>query len=343
MSSQTVPSEVVTTWPPLHDAVWRASVSQDISPLRTLLRSGADITETSDSHAWTQATILHTAADGNVELLDLLLEFGAAELLESKCGRGEEGRWAGLTVLQYAAKRGRTEVAQRLLAAGADYDVFSAVALGDLQRIERLVEQQKLLLEEADDYQSPLLHWAAASGQREVAAYLIGHGADVDARDDFDETALLVASVGESQANRCGAAACTGGAVDFLLSCDAKVDVPTAAALGDNVTLRRLLEKEPASANSSNAHGTTPLHWAARNAHVDSARLLLEFGANVDASDRIGCPPLFYGAYWAYDPAMTAFLCKSGADVGFRNIWGKGLSSYDIGQENAGIISSYRK
>ena len=105
MSGKTVPAAVAVRWPPVHDSIWRAMWSNDLSQLEATLKDGADIFETSDSHTSTNATVLHAAAGANVELLDLLLEHGARALLEEKCGPGEEGRSSGHTALQMAAKQ----------------------------------------------------------------------------------------------------------------------------------------------------------------------------------------------------------------------------------------------
>ena len=64
-------------------------------------------------------------------------------MLEERCGPGEEGRWSGFTALQMAAKSGNREVAEQLIAHGADFDIFSAVALGDKGRIHQLLDRDE--------------------------------------------------------------------------------------------------------------------------------------------------------------------------------------------------------
>lgn len=344
MPSKTAPPSVQSTWPPLHAAIWRAAWDDDLSQLKAMLQKAVDIREVSDGHGSTNSTVLHTASSGSVELLELLMDHGAEALLEVQCGPGEEGRWSGSTPLQMAAKRGCREFARRLVEFGAGYDVFSAIALGDTERVSQLVEHDKRQLNIRDDYQATLLHWAAGHDQHDAAKFLIKHGANVDAVDSFDETPLLVASVRQSQLRReTAGAGKTISLVEFLLNLAATVDVHAAAALGDNNGLEQLLDNERRLAVLKNSHGTTPLHWAARNVHIAAAQLLLDSGADIDAMDEIGCPPLWYAAYWGGDAEMVEFLCQRRANVSFRNIWDKDISAYDIGRENYSVITAYQK
>lgn len=332
MSDKTVPDAVESKWPPLHSAIHRAGWgSYTLGDLRDLLKNGADIFQTADTHASTNTTVLHTAADGNAEIVDLLFEFGARDLLETKCGPGEEARFSGHTALQIAAKEGCQDIVQKLIANGANYDIFAAACCGDLERLHRLLNEDANLIFARDDYHASALHWAAAQDQQDAAVFLIKGGIDVNSGDDFAETPLLVASARHSR-----------GMVDTLLGDGAAVDIFAAAALGDRTQLEELSNVTPHLAVGRNSHGTTPLHWAARNGHVNTAKCLLERGADIDAKDHIGCPPLFYAAYWGGHKTMTQFLCDGGADVDFHNIWGKDLGAYDCG--GCGVdFSQYRR
>jgi len=65
-----------------------------------------------------------------------------------------------------------------------------------------------------------------------------------------------------------------------------KLDVFEAAALGEMVRLRELLDEDPSSANAFGADGFHPLGLASFFGHADAARVLLEHGADVDALSR---------------------------------------------------------
>jgi ankyrin repeat protein len=74
--------------------------------------------------------------------------------------------------------------------------------------------------------------------------------------------------------------------VEELLTGDPELDVFEAAALGKTDRLRGLLDKDATRANAFGDDGFHPLGLACFFGHVDSARLLLERGADVNALSR---------------------------------------------------------
>lgn len=103
--------------------------------------------------------------------------------------------------------------------------------------------------------------------------------------------------------------------IDMLRRHGATLDLFEAAALGDIAELRRLLTESPELANARREHcDGTPLH-AARG-KVESARLLIEFGADVNAidSEKQRLMPL-HGRAEHGDVEMVELLLEHGADV----------------------------
>jgi ankyrin repeat protein len=106
-----------------------------------------------------------------------------------------------------------------------------------------------------------------------------------------------------------------GAAVDVLRRHGAALDVFEAAALGNVAGLRSLLSRSPELANARREHcDATPLHAARGN--VDAARLLIEFGAQVNAvdSEQQKLMPLHVRAEHG-DVAMVEMLLQHRADV----------------------------
>jgi ankyrin repeat protein len=321
---------VTLVWPELHDAVHRAGVNGELADLKHQLESGTDIGVLADSH-WARGTsVLHMAAFTNLDVLDLLLENGAKALLEKRCGPGEEGRWNGMTALQMAVRAGRKQISKRLVAAGANYDVFSAVGLGDLERIQELLADDSDLLASLDEYQSTLLHWAAYCNQVEVINFLLDNGLSLLAKNAFDETPILVALCAKNTV-----------AAKEIFTNEFPIDLFTAAASGDVERVKDLLDAGE-DINSRNSHGVTALHFAAWCGYANVAKYLLDHQADVNARDAIGNTPLWYAANWSENDRVTRMLCENNADLSSTNVWGKDVFAYDIGAESAALIKSFQ-
>ena len=73
---------------------------------------------------------------------------------------------------------------------------------------------------------------------------------------------------------------------DELLAGDPELDVFEAAAVGRTDRLHELLDEDPSLANAWADDGFQPLGLASFFGHVESARLLLERGADVNSASR---------------------------------------------------------
>lgn len=80
----------------------------------------------------------------------------------------------------------------------------------------------------------------------------------------------------------------------------------------DKAAVRTLLQQH-ADVNSTEADGTTALHWATERNDVDTANLLIRAGANVKAVNRYGVTPLALACI-SGNAASVELLLKAGAD-----------------------------
>jgi len=164
---------------------------------------------------------------GSVELVDVLLEFGADPNLRSRW-------WAG----GFHPLHGATPaVAERLLAAGAIPDACATAHLDRVDLLERmLAEDPSRVHERGGDGQMPL-HFARS---RRVVDLLLAAGADIDARDiDHRSTAAewMIGDVEAPGESRIGIAR-------YLVERGASADIFLAAALGLMDRARALLARD---------------------------------------------------------------------------------------------------
>ncbi|HRE32221.1 MAG TPA: ankyrin repeat domain-containing protein, partial [Candidatus Berkiella sp.] len=81
-----------------------------------------------------------------------------------------------------------------------------------------------------------------------------------------------------------------------------------AALEGKTDKLCRLLMKRPHCVNIQDRYGMTPLHYAAFHGQLGSAKILLQWGANINQADGDGYPPIYYAK-----PRIKHFLQRRGA------------------------------
>ncbi len=182
---------------------------------------------------------------------------GIQRLLDEQPGLVAGPGQDGDTPLLLAAYYHADEIVQMLVERGAPVSVFEAAAIGDVQRVRRMLDDQpELALSFSHDGWTPL-HLAAHFGQLAVVDLLLARRAEVDAR-----------------------------------SKNALANTPLHAALagGHRGTARRLVEQQ-ADVNAVEAGGYTPLHQAADLGDTEMVRVLLERGARVDARSEEGDTP----------------------------------------------------
>lgn len=170
--------------------------------------------------------------------------------------------------------------------AGAD-PVHDAARKGDMTRLKALVEADPSVVSSVDKMGKTPLHIAAASNQLDAAAFLIGHGVDVSAKDkDGGFTAL-----------------------DLALSSYHYIDMV------------RLLIDHGANVNTASSQGITPLDEAAMRGQADAIALLLAKGADLNARDDKGDSALLWALMMGRTDAAVA-LINAGADVNIGNAQG---------------------
>lgn len=211
-------------------------------------------------------SLLHIVAFfGHPKLAELLLKHGAAAVVERPLGR------AGPTALQLATqmhhwRERREHTAQLLLAGGAYYDIFSASARNDSERLGELLRADAAAAQQRNGQGETPLHWAAWCGALECARQLLDAGAYINAAADNGKTPLHLAA--------------------------GPLNAPPGRPRPDNTEMVRLLLGNGAAVDASDNHARSPLHHAAYQGYSNAAEALLDAGANPRFRNTRGKTPL---------------------------------------------------
>jgi len=204
----------------------RAVRDGDAPALRRLLAAHAELRSAINQPVFPfdSPALVAISGRGNVELVDVLLEFGADPNLKSSW-------WAGGFHPLYGAS---PVVAERLLAAGAVPDTCAAAHLDRPELLERmLAEDPARVHERGGDGQMPL-HFARS---QRVVDLLLGAGADVDARDVDHRATAAEWMIGDGSESRVELAR-------YLVDRGAAADIFLVAALGLTDRARAMLERD---------------------------------------------------------------------------------------------------
>ncbi|KAJ3297237.1 hypothetical protein HDU79_004361 [Rhizoclosmatium sp. JEL0117] len=182
-------------------------------------------------------------------------------------------------------------------------DLHDACIKGNTEFIESWLshDENRVLLNKADEYDRTALMHAVRSSQVEVVRILVANGADVNAQDETAKDPITAQLFG----------ACMSGDAQFvrdLLNQGARVDSQdesgrTAlhhATQHSHIRVVRELIRRGAQVSIQDENGWTALHYAALNGNKEIANLLLESGANEGVKDKDG---------WTYRELLEMLAC----------------------------------
>ncbi|XP_054714582.1 ankyrin repeat, SAM and basic leucine zipper domain-containing protein 1-like [Uloborus diversus] len=129
--------------------------------------------------------------------------------------------------------------------------LISRIAEGDVANLRNILLNKHCSANECDEFGQTLLMIAAQQGQIAIVNELLAHGADVNAEDADNWSALT-----------------------------------NAAKFGFKEIVVKLLD-HGADIEHRDMHGTSPLVWACRKGYTEIVPLILEAGANVDTAGMV--------------------------------------------------------
>lgn len=222
----------------------------------------------------------------------------------------------GATALSWAALRCNRDIAALLLSAGADPNLKNEEGVGPLYLsiTNGSPATVKLLLENrADpnlarsDGETPLMA-ASRLGQIDVMRMLLDHGADVNAREKkFGQTALMWATGRPDSVRLLVDHGADVRATSKAWDITATIYTPTTSTIG-----KTGIPWNNDGTYASKQGGQTALLFAVQKHDVESARILLQAGLDVNVAAADGTTPLL-AALYKWDPLGTEFVAGKGA------------------------------
>jgi ankyrin repeat protein len=199
-------------------------------------------------------------------------------LLDSNASLATAKNEKGQSAMLMAVYTGRKEIRDLLLARGVALELHEAAAAGQLARVKEIVEKDPALAKSFSPDGFPVFALPAVFGHLEVAEYLLGKGADVNA------------------------AATNGTGYNAL----------TGAVASGHTSIVAWLLANGAEPNYRYGAGYSPLLTAAANGHLGIVSLLLASGADLHAKANDGKTALSFAQQRGH-AEVTEFLRSHGA------------------------------
>src|SRR5579871_142402 len=274
--------------PGVRTALHQAVFGKQEAAVRVLLERGADPNIRCEGDF---ATPLHFAAEKQLfPIIQLLVEHGADTV--------GEGDYHELGVLGWATAwdyvQADREIVEYLLVHGARHNIFSVVAVGDVEAIRELVAESRENLERRMDLANKRrrpLHLAVIKKQPAALAALLEKGANTESLDEAGFTALDEAAFRDERAM-----------AQTLTDHGAKVRLPAAVALERTRDVERLLRRDPECLKLGGRWG----NLIVRASEIADGRVieaLIGAGAAVDVRDD---PKTAVDSTWGYTPLHAA-------------------------------------
>ena len=275
----------------------RATLSLIIA-LTVMLTLGAGALAQS-STTTSAATIIEAVKAGDLETTRRLIAAG----INVNMQQGD-----GATALHWASHRNDLVTASLLIETGADVNVANELGATPLwlAAINGSDSMAKQLLEAGANPNASLkmgetpLMTAARSGNPETVKQLLNYGADVNGIENERGQTALMWAVAQQHTD----------VVQLLIDHAANLHARSQVWY----QLENTAGNTNPSGNFSMAHGgSTPLLFAARNGDIETARVLLDAGANVQDTDASGASALVIATHSGHEP-LAIFLLQQGAD-----------------------------
>ena len=230
----------------------------------------------------------------------------------------------GANVMHWAMSGGEKAMLGYLSVKGLDYHFISSRGFSPItaammynakSSVEFLLEHEMEINQHFPPENNTLLIEACNSNALEIANYLIGLGADIDAEDANHFTALSWAVINRNrelarllvEKNADVNHTCNNGASPFLLAVER-----------DSLPMIQYIAAHGADVGMADTSGMTALHRATISNKITVVEYLLSLGIPVDAKNNDGMTALHYASIYGRQE-IGKMLVQQGASPGFQD------------------------
>jgi ankyrin len=266
--------------------LWLASVNGDATMIRALIEAGADPNETLPLG---RTPLMLASRTGSVEAINALIDNGA--------NPNAKETLRGTTAMMWAADEGHEDAIKTLIARGADVNAKSNPAQrGGGPALGKATDPRKAVAQNVANFKAQ-------------QAGVAGPGQTLRVAEGNDTPNAAAGRGGRGGGRGGGAAGGRGGAGGRGAAADAADDADDDAAAAAGF-----------GRNTRGADGgqLTPLIYAARANDLESVKVLLDAGVDVNQQSGYGWSPLLVATQNRYYK-LGSYLIERGADVNLAN------------------------
>jgi len=194
------------------------------------------------------------------------------------------------------------------------FDIVKATQYGAFNRVQEVIEAG-FHVNQRDDENVTLLHWAAINNRKEIVQYFLSKGAEIDAiGGELMSTPLHWAT----RQGHTGVVVTLvqAGANIALRDGEGCASLHLAAQFGHTAIVGYLIAKGQ-SVNTQDHNGMTALMWAAyRTTSIDPVRLLVTLGSSLSITDHIHGNTALHWAIQAKNSTGSSILVNKGSNSG---------------------------
>lgn len=158
-----------------------------------------------------------------------------------------------------------------------------------------------------------------SSTKKEHNKSTLANGVDINFRNENNLTALFIAIV-NGQTDAAKYLLKKGAYLTTWLN-DSILPIYTAAEYGRDEIVKAILDQDREQVNVTQSHGLTPLHVASFMGRLQTVKILLEYGAEINAKTQEGATALYYAAQ-ENQKEILQLLLEKGADINSQRSYG---------------------